>query len=161
MRLYGRRSSINVQKVLWCLAEIGLTEGRDFERIDAGLEFGIVDKREYRKLTPNGLVPMLVDGEFVLWESNSIVRYLVASRSDRALLPADPKFRADVERWMDWQLGTLWATLHIASLGLTRPPGAQRNVEAIQNAYREGSRMLTFVDALPGHQSHLTGEAFR
>ena len=67
MRLWGRKSSINVQKVLWCLAELGLKEGKGFERIDAGMQFGIVRSPEFLKLNPNGLVPTLEDDDLVLW----------------------------------------------------------------------------------------------
>src|SRR6266404_1793325 len=135
MELYGRRSSINVQKVLWCLAELSLIEGRDFQRIDAGLQFGVVNTPEFLALNPNGLVPTLVDGDVVLWESNTIVRYLASSRGAGALLPVDPAARAEIERWMDWQLGTLWATLRVAFLGLTRVPEAERNYDAIKTSH--------------------------
>ncbi|HEU4371942.1 MAG TPA: glutathione S-transferase N-terminal domain-containing protein [Telluria sp.] len=160
MVLYGRRSSINVQKVIWCLAELGLVENRDYRRIDAGLAFGIVDTPEYLALNPNGLVPTLVDGEVVLWESNTIVRYLAASRGNTALLPAAPGERADVERWMDWQSSTFWATLRIAFLGLTRTPLAQRNEDAIKNAYRLSSTMLKILDAVLAKQPFVTPTGF-
>jgi glutathione S-transferase len=161
MQIYGRRSSINVQKVLWCLGELGRTEGRDFERIDAGLHFGVVDTPEYRKLNPNGLVPTLVDGDFVLWESNSVARYLAATDANgHALLPADPKARMDVERWMDWQLATFWSTLRVAFLGLTRTPEPQRNLESIRKAYGDASQMLVFVDHLLAGQPFLARSGF-
>jgi glutathione S-transferase len=160
MQIYGRRSSINVQKVTWCLAELGLVEGRDYHRIDAGLEFGVNNTPEYLKLNPNGLVPTLVDGDFVLWESNSIVRYLAAVHGDGTLLPTQPAARADSERWMDWQLGTLWAALRITFLGLTRTPEPQRNYEAIKKAYHDSSRMLVWVDSMLAGQPFLTGASF-
>ncbi|PLZ02963.1 glutathione S-transferase [Burkholderia sp. WAC0059] len=160
MKLYGRRSSINVQKVLWCLAELGRVEGRDFERIDAGLAFGVIDTPEYRRLNPNGLVPTLVDGDFVLWESNSIARYLATAYGDGALLPADARARADVERWMDWQLGTLWATLRVAFLGLTRTPEAQRDYRAIAGSYDGASRLLSIADGVLQGQPYLAGDRF-
>jgi len=147
MQLYGRRSSINVQKVVWCLSELGLSEGRDYQRVDAGLHFNVVDTPEYRKLNPNGLVPTLVDGDFVLWESNAIVRYLAATLGANTLLPSDARHRADVERWMDWQSITFWATLRIAFLGLTRTPEAERNIDAIRKAYADATHHLTMVDA--------------
>src|SRR5258708_30254586 len=111
MKLYGRRSSINVQKVLWCLGELGAVEGRDYERIDAGLDFGVVNSDEYLSLNPNGLGPTLVDGGFVLWESNAIVRYLATAAGDEALLPVEPQKPAHVERWLEPQPATPWATL--------------------------------------------------
>lgn len=160
MKLYGRRSSINVQKVLWCLGELGLEEGRDFQRIDAGLQFGVVGTPEYLALNPNGLVPTLVDGEVVVWESNTIVRYLAASRGNEMLLPAEPVARAGVERWMDWQLGTLWATLRIAFLGLTRTPEGERDYDAIRASHKQAARLLGIAEAVLKTQPFLALERF-
>ncbi|MFT4064064.1 glutathione S-transferase family protein [Paraburkholderia sp.] len=160
MKLYGRRTSINVQKVLWCLGELGLEEGRDFERIDAGLQFGVVDTLEYLALNPNGLVPTLVDGDVVVWESNTIVRYLATSRGDETLLSADPVARADIEKWMDWQLGTLWATLRIAFLGLTRTPENQRNYDAIRASHQQSARLLGIADRVLDTQPFLALDRF-
>jgi glutathione S-transferase len=160
MKLYGRRSSINVQKVLWCLGELGAVEGRDYERIDAGLDFGVVNTDEYLSLNPNGLVPTLVDGAFVLWESNAIVRYLASAAGDEALLPVEPQKRANVERWMDWQLATLWATLRVAFLGLTRTPGPQRDYDAISKAHADAGRMLAIVDKVLSAQAYVAGAEF-
>ncbi|REG58243.1 glutathione S-transferase [Paraburkholderia sp. BL6669N2] len=160
MQVYGRRNSINVQKVLWCLAELGFEEGREFSRIDAGLEYGVIDTPQYRALNPNGLVPTLVDGESVLWESNTIVRYLAAKYDAQTLLPSEPAARADVERWMDWQLGTLWATLRVTFLGLTRVPEAQRDYDAIKRSYREATRLLGIVDAILEKHDYLAQDRF-
>ncbi|HET6263287.1 MAG TPA: glutathione S-transferase, partial [Usitatibacter sp.] len=96
LRIWGRLSSVNVQKVVWCADEMGLA----YERIDAGGKFGRNDTPEYLAMNPNGLVPVIEDDGFVLYESNAIVRYLAR---DAALFPADPKRRADVDRWMEWQ----------------------------------------------------------
>lgn len=160
MQVYGRRNSINVQKVLWCLAELGFEESREFSRIDAGLEYGVIDTPQYRALNPNGLVPTLVDGESVLWESNTIVRYLAAKYAAQTLLPSEPAARADVERWMDWQLGTLWATLRVTFLGLTRVPEAQRDYDAIKRSYREATRLLGIVDAILEKHDYLAQDRF-
>ncbi|APR97674.1 glutathione S-transferase [Pandoraea thiooxydans] len=160
MQLYGRRSSINVQKVIWCLAELGLMEQRDYQRIDAGLDFGVVRTPEYLALNPNGLVPTWVEGDLVLWESNSIVRYLAATRGDGALLPGDPAKRADVERWMDWQLGTLWATLRVAFLGLTRTPEPQRDYDAINTSFGNASRQLQMAEAVLAKQPFIAATGF-
>jgi glutathione S-transferase len=103
MRLWGRKV-INVQKVLWCLAELGLQEGKDFERIDAGLHFGVNNTPEFLKLNPNGLVPTLEDGDVVLWESNTIMRYL-ACQHDKA--GRFTQYQDTNLKWMDWQLGDM------------------------------------------------------
>ena len=98
LRLWGRTSSINVRKVLWTLQELGAP----FERIDAGLAYGHNHTPDYLAKNPNALVPLLEDGDFTLWESNAIVRYLCA-REGSALYPQDIRQRFDAERWMDWQ----------------------------------------------------------
>ena len=102
LRIWGRTNSLNVQKALMALEEAGLA----YERLDAGLAFGIVNTPEYRQMNPNGLVPTIDDDGFVLWESNSIIRYVCARICARPR-PADPRARASAERWMDWQLTTL------------------------------------------------------
>ena len=160
MHLYGRRSSINVLKVIWTLAELGLIEGRDYSRIDAGLQFGVVNTPGFLALNPNGLVPTLVDGEQVLWESNTIMRYLASSCGDTVLLPEEPAARADVERWMDWQLGTFWATLRVAFLGLARVPEADRDYAAIKASHREAARLLRIVDRALGERLFLAQHHF-
>lgn len=161
MRLWGRKSSINVQKVLWCLAELGLKEGKDFERIDAGLHFGKNRTPEFLKLNPNGLVPTLEDGQIVLWESNTIMRYLISQYDQDKRFSTDlaTKFRS--EKWLDWQLGTLWPTLRIAFLGLTRTPEHERNYAGIQKAYQDTNQLLALLDQNLGTQAYCAGEQFQ
>ncbi len=101
LRLLGRATSGNVQKVLWCLEELGL----EYEREDYGRQFGNTGG-DYLKLNPNGKVPTLVDGEQVIWESNTILRYLSQTNGGR-FYPAEPAKRARVDQWMDWQLASL------------------------------------------------------
>ena len=110
MRLWGRPTSINVQKVLWTLAECGL----EAERIDAGGEFGGVDSPAYLALNPNGSVPTLEDEGAVIWESHAIVRYLAARYAPAALWDEDPARRAAADKWMDWVLSTAHADLTAA-----------------------------------------------
>jgi glutathione S-transferase len=160
MKIYGRKSSINVQKVLWCLAEMGRFEGRDYERIDAGLEFGVNDTPAYLKMNPMGLVPVLVEDDFVLWESNAIVRYLAACASESGLCPSDLRVRAESDRWMDWASGTLWAVLRVAFLGLTRTAEDKRDMAAIAKAWEEGSNRLQILDNLFSDRAFCTGEKF-
>jgi glutathione S-transferase len=161
MRLWGRKSSINVQKVLWCLAELGLKEGKDFERIDAGLQFGINNTPEFLKLNPNGLVPTLQDGEIVLWESNTIMRYLSHQHDQAGRFTADIKTHYESEKWMDWQLGTMWPALRIAFLGLTRTPEVERQYESILKGYQETNRLLGLLDQTLSKQSYCAGNQFQ
>lgn len=143
MKIYGRMSSINVQKVTWCLGEMGLVPGRDYERVDAGLHFGVNNTDEYRAMTPTGLVPTLVEDDgYVLWESNAIVRYLVSTRDSGSLWPADARVRASADRWMDWSISDLWPALRVTFIGMTRTPEDKRDMKAIRAGYEEGSRLV-------------------
>src|SRR5260370_17919299 len=104
IRIWGRANSVNVQKALWCLSELGLS----YERIDAGMAFGRNHDADYLAMNPNARVPTLVDGDFVLWESNSIMRYLVLAYAQGSpIYPDAPKLRAGVVRLLDWPLSTL------------------------------------------------------
>ncbi len=102
IRIWGRLNSVNVQKVVFAAREAGVA----FERIEAGGPFGIVKTPEYQAKNPNGLIPLLEDGDFVLWESNAIVRYLCAKYAHATLYPEPLAARADADRWMDWQATT-------------------------------------------------------
>jgi glutathione S-transferase len=104
LTIWGRPNSVNVQKVLWCLSELELT----YERVDAGMQYGRNREADYLAMNPNGRIPTLVDGDYVLWESNSIMRYLcMAYGQPSPIYPQDAKGRAAVDRWLDWTLSTL------------------------------------------------------
>jgi len=160
MRLWGRKSSINVQKVLWCLAELGLQEGKDFERIDAGLHFGLNRTPEFLAMNPNGLVPTLEVGDLVLWESNTIMRYLAKEHDKNKRFPTDVRAQYHSEKWLDWQLGTMWPTLRIVFLGLTRTPEAERNKAGIQKAFQDTNQLLSMLDQILSKQSYCSGNQF-
>ncbi|MGN2391677.1 glutathione S-transferase family protein [Pelomicrobium sp. G1] len=133
LKIWGRANSINVQKVLWCAEELGL----QYQRIDAGMEYGVVDTPQYRRLNPNGLVPTIEDGPLTLWESNAIVRYLAARYGAGSLWPVDPVERADADKWMDWQMSTLWPRLRPVFWGLVRTPPEKRNAQDIEDARKK------------------------
>jgi len=127
--IWGRPNSVNVQKVLWCLHELDLA----YERIDAGMAFGKNREPEYLTMNPNGRVPTLVDGDFVLWESNSIMRYLnLAYGKGSPIYPQAPKARAGVDRWLDWTLSTLQPVDRPVFWALVRTPVEKRDMVAIQ-----------------------------
>jgi glutathione S-transferase len=118
LTIWGRLSAFNVQKVVWAADEVG----RPYRRIDAGRGFGVTDTTEYLSRNPNGRVPLIQDGDFVLWESNVIVRYLCA-RYGQGLYPEDLRARMDAERWMDWQTVDVFnayrATYNVLSRGFS------------------------------------------
>src|SRR5690606_18729823 len=129
----GRKTSSNVQKVLWVCGEIGLP----FERENLGGPFGGNDTPEYRALNPNGRVPTIVDDGFVLWESNSCTRYLAAKHAPGTLYPDDLRVRANGERWMDWQLTIVSPAMVPVFWGLVRTPAEKRDNAAIEQARKK------------------------
>ena len=129
LTIWGRSNSVNVMKALWCLAELDIP----YERIDAGMEHGKNNEPDYLAMNPNARVPTLVDGDFVLWESNSIMRYLVlAYREGSPIYPAAPKRRAGVDRWLDWTLSTVQPVDRPVFWALVRTPSEKRDMAAIQ-----------------------------
>jgi len=160
MRLWGRQNSINVQKILWCLLELGLHEGKDFERIDAGLQFGKNHTPEFLKLNPNGLVPTLEDGDMALWESNTIMRYLARTHDRNHHFPTDIKSQYHSEKWMDWQLSVMWPQLRAAFLGLTRVPEMERNYDIIRKNYQDSNLKFEALDQVLSGQKYCSGNQF-
>jgi glutathione S-transferase len=127
--IWGRPNSVNVQKVLWCLAELELS----YERVDAGMQFGRNHEPEYLAMNPNARVPTLVDGDYVLWESNSVMRYLcMAYGGGTPIYPQEPKRRAAVDRWLDWTLSTVQPVDRPVFWALVRTPPAERDMAQIQ-----------------------------
>jgi glutathione S-transferase len=156
MKIIGRKSSSNVQKVLWALAEMGL----EYDREDAGREFGVVDTDAYAALNPNRRVPTLVDGDFVLWESNAIVRYLAQEHGQGTLYPSDPKALASAGRWMDWQLTTLGPGFTNIFHGLVRDAPEKRNHNAIEKSRAATEANFEIVDAQLAKTAWLTSDDF-
>jgi glutathione S-transferase len=156
LTIYGRTNSVNVQKVLWCLAELALP----YTRVDAGLEHGKNTEPWYLALNPNGRVPLLTDGSFSLWESNSIVRYLAAKHGLGSLCPTSLETRALAEAWMDWQLSTLVGPVSVVFQNLIRRPAAERDGVAVERNLREANRAMTLLDAHLTSRPYVAGEAF-
>ncbi len=127
IRIWGRTTSSNVKKVLWLADELKLT----YERIGADLSFGAIDTPEFRKLNPNARVPTIEDGDFVLWESNAIMRYLAMKYGGEAFYPPEPAARANIDRWLDWQLSTLIPVDVPVYWGTIRTPPEKRDMAAI------------------------------
>ena len=160
MRLWGRKNSINVQKILWTLLELGFEEGKDFERIDAGLQFGKNNSPEFLKLNPNGLVPVLEDEGIALWESNTIMRYLARTHDKQGRFPTDIHSQYQSEKWMDWQLNAMWPDLRQSFLGLTRTAQADRNYTAIRQQFQNSNKHFSVLDQALETQQYCAGERF-
>lgn len=155
LTLWGRLNSINVQKVVWCLEELGLS----YERHDAGGPFGVVDTPEYRAKNPNGLVPVIEEEAFVLWESNAIVRYLAAKHDADGLWPRDLRVRADADRWMDWQATTFTPATHQAFHGLIRTAPEKRDASAIGASVGKAEPMAALLDRHLADRPYVAGDA--
>ncbi len=154
LKIWGRATSSNVQKVLWCCAELNL----EFERVDVGGPFGGNRDPEYLALNPNGLVPTVRDGDLVMWESNTICRYLATTRNGEHLYPRDPAARTHVERWMDWQLAVIGAPMGQLLFGLVRSTPETRDPAAIESARRRAASAWTVVDDEVKDRPYLAGD---
>lgn len=156
LHIWGRITSLNVRKVVWAAQECGVP----FQRTDAGRAFGIVQTDAYKALNPNALVPTLEDGELVLWESNVIVRYLLAQYGDSTLYPTDLAARFDAERWMDWQQTTLNRAGSAAFMQWIRTAPAQRDMAAIAASVAATEPLLRQLDAHLQKQPFMAGAHF-
>jgi glutathione S-transferase len=154
LKVWGRLSSVNVQKAMLCVEELGLA----YERIDAGLSFGIVDTPEYRAKNPNGLVPVIEDDGFVLWESNAIVRYLAAKHAAGSMWPTELQARADADRWMDWQTTALQPAMVQAFYHLVRLPPEKRDLSAVPASRERSEACVAMLEAALAGKRFVTGE---
>ena len=155
LHIWGRLSSINVRKVVLCAQVLGL----EFDRTDAGLSYGIVKTPAYQALNPNALIPTLQDGDFTLWESNVIVRYLCAKYALGTLYPSDLQQRFDAERWMDWQQTTLNRAGGPAFMQWFRTPAEQRNQQVIDQSTAAMQPLLAMLDAHLSRSEYMVGNA--
>lgn len=156
LRIWGRMSSINVKKVVWTAQELGL----EFQRTEAGGQFGVVRTPDYLRLNPNALVPVIEDGDFVLWESNVIVRYLCAKHSPGQLYPTELRDRFEAERWMDWQQTTFNPASRPGFWQLIRTAPEQRKAQAISDSNAAVEALLATLDAQLGRHAFVAGERF-
>ena len=148
LRILGKASSINVRKVLWTCEEIGIAH----TRADDGPEL---------EQNPNGLVPVIVDGDFVLWESNSIIRYLANKWAAEALLPTEPQPRAEVDRWIDWQATEFNSAWRYAFSAIVRKNPAFHDAREIAASKQQWTRMVAILDSqLARTSGHVAGAAF-
>ena len=154
LRVLGRPSSSNAQKVIWLLAELGVP----FTREDYGGKFGRLSTAEYLALNPNGVIPTLIEGDFVLWESNSICRYLANRHGATSFYPSAPRDRALCERWMDWQLSTLSPGLAPLYMALIRKPSGEQPAIGLPTLRDRARNALSILDAALAGRRFLQGD---
>lgn len=156
LKVWGRKTSSNVQKVMWAVGELGLPH----ERIEIGGPFGKNREPHYLAMNPNGLVPTLEEEDgFLLWESNSIVRYL-AVKHGGGLAPADLKQRALASQWMDWQLSVVGPAIFHAFWGLIRTPAEKRDMKQIAESQQKTTEAMKILDAQLGKTAYVAGAEF-
>ena len=153
LKIWGRTNSINVQKVLWCCAELGL----QYERVDAGGKFGVNNTPEYLAMNPNGLVPTIEDDGLILWESHAIVRHLARKHGVGGLWPSEEKACADADRWMEWYSTTLWGNLRPVFWNLVRVEPAQRDTKAVEEARKRMAENFQVVENQLSGRQYMTG----
>jgi len=156
LKVWGRNTSSNVQKVMWAVTEMNLPH----ERINIGGPFGKNREKAYLDMNPNGLVPTIEEEDgFTLWESNSIVRYLAAKHKS-SLEPADPKQRALAQKWMDWQLTVMAPAIGPLFMGMVRTPAAERNMKAIDDSKAKTADAAKMLDEQLAKTQFLAGDGF-
>ena len=154
LKIWGRISSVNVQKVMWAVSELGVAH----ERVDAGLHFGGVNEAWYRAMNPNGRVPVINDGGFVLYESNAITRYLATQYGMGSLCPVDLQTRAAADRWMDWATTTMHPVMTPLFWGLIRTPPEKRDAAALDKLRADMEGVMAILDAHLAHQPFVAGD---
>ena len=152
LKIWGRVNSVNVKKALWCVEELGLP----YERVDAGMQYGVVDTPEYRRMNPNGLVPTMDEDGFILWESHAIVRYLSAKHGKGVLWPMDVRTRATANQWMDWAF-SFQASVRDAFWNLARTPPEKRDAQSIEKSRVKSGEMAAILDAALADRLYVAG----
>ncbi len=154
LRIPGRESSSNVQKAVWLLGDLGVEHVRE----DYGGKYGRLKTPDYLALNPNAVVPTLIDGDLILWESNSICRYLANKFQATSLYPPSPGDRALCERWMDWQLSTLSPALAPLYIARVRPGETGADLPDMERLYGRGRATLAILDEALATRLFVQGE---
>ncbi|AXM95138.1 glutathione S-transferase family protein [Pseudomonas plecoglossicida] len=157
LRILGRASSINVRKVLWACAEFDIP----FEREDWGTGFQPTDSPEFLALNPNAMIPVIQDGDFTLWESNTIIRYLATRYGDADCYPPEAIARARVDQWIDWQASDLNRSWSYAFLSLVRHSPAHQDPQALAEGCAKWTHNMQILERqLVTTGAYVAGERF-
>lgn len=154
--VWGRRNSLNVQKVMWAIGELGL----EYTRHDVGGSFGGNTNAEFDKLNPNRVVPVIEDQGLILWESNAIVRYLAAQYRGSGLLPNTMPSNALANQWMDWQQTTLYSALGPVFMAICRVPKAEQDQALIAQHAVTANNAFAMLEPFLAEQEYLAGDTF-
>ncbi|WP_417683980.1 glutathione S-transferase family protein [Roseibium sp.] len=154
IKVLGRPNSVNVQKVMWCAAELGL----EVERTDIGGAFGGNDQPEYLAQNPNGRIPTLVDGDHVQWESNAIVRYLCDRYGSAPWQPGTAQLRGHAGQWMDWYVTSVHPPMTTLFWQLVRTPVGERDPLAMTAALNEAGKLWAILDRHLQSRNYILGD---
>jgi glutathione S-transferase len=155
LKVWGRKTSINVQKVMFAVGELGITH----ERVDAGGSFGKTDTAQYGALNPNRLVPVIEDDGLVLWESNAIVRHLAQKHGRGTLSPADEHAYAQADQWMDWSTTSLYGDIiSTCFIELIRTPTTERRNAVVEAAAKRAGQRLAILDSRLDGRNYIMGD---
>lgn len=142
LKVWGRKNSSNVKKVLWCLKALNIP----YERIDVGGPFGGLTDANYLAMNPNATIPTLQDNELTLWESNTIIRYLCAKYKGEQFYPIDLEKRASIEKWMDWSNGTLFSPIQQLMINVVRTPKEKQDKNLVANLQEKLNKIMKIAD---------------
>lgn len=157
LRILGKATSINVRKVLWTCAEIDLP----FEREDWGTGFKSTNTPEFLAMNPNAMVPVIQDGDFTLWESNTIIRYLVTRYGQASLYPTEARARARIDQWIDWQASDLNRSWSYAFMSLVRQSPSHQDPHALAAARADWCRHMQILERqLASTGAYVAGDTF-
>jgi glutathione S-transferase len=156
LKIWGRVNSINVQKVMWAVGELALPH----ERVNAGMQYGLVDETWYRAMNPNGRVPTIEDDGFVLWESNAIVRYLARKYGEGSVAPEAAETAASADRWMDWATTTMAPLMTTLFWGYVRTAEDKRDLKALNESRLQMEPVMAILDANLAMRSFMAGDQF-
>jgi glutathione S-transferase len=157
LKIWGRKTSSNVQKAMFAIGELNIP----CERIDIGGNFGKNREPSYLAMNPNGLVPTLEEEDgFLLWESNTIIRYLASKYGTGSLMPNDPRTRALASKWMDWQLSVFSPAITPVFWGMIRTPPEQRDLKAIADGKVKSTAAVKMLDDQFAKTPYAAGDTF-
>lgn len=154
LKIWGRRTSSNVQKVMWLVGELGL----EHERIDAGGKFGGLNTPEFLSMNPHGRIPVLQDGDTVVWESHAVLRYLAAKAGDPRFWPEQAAARARADQWIEWTQTQLQRSFMDVFWGYYRTPEAQRDPQFVESAIERTNNDFLLLDGQMSGRSFLLGD---
>ncbi len=154
LKIWGRKNSINVQKVMWAVGELAIPH----ERVDAGMQFGVVDEPWFRAMNPNGRVPTIDDDGFILWESNAIVRYLARKHGAGRMSPSTPEAHAYADRWMDWSITTMAPLMTPLFWGHVRTAPENRDRKALEALRLQMELVMQVLDANLATKGYVAGD---